>query len=135
MRALTALDIARRGIIRREIATRIRHPVRVQIPGECLPSGFTLRALPQMPVIAGSGNTVRNVVGSARKLRLVDIDFLQAEIAWATDHDASRWREGFDRGDYGLGLEVIPFSVQRGYDGNEIFTQWQPLHFYLTVPS
>lgn len=133
MRPPTTFDQVQRRMIERDMARRIRQPVLIALPDSLLHSGCEFRSLRQMPVTYGAGDTVRNIIGSAHHLQL-NVDGLHAEIRWASDFQANRIRERFERHELTLALQHHVIDEIRGYNGETIVTRWQPIRLEL-VPQ
>ncbi len=126
-------------MIRRDVAARIRQPIELPLPRGVLPAGCEFRLFRQIPLMAGSENSVRNIVGSCRHMR-VDSGTFRGELAWASDDAAVRYRESVDAGHlaYELNIaiqeetEIRAGESYRGFTGPMLLaSKWTPLSISL----
>lgn len=125
--------------IRRDSAARIRQPIELPLPRGVLPAGCEFRLIPQIPLMAGSENSVRNIVGSCRHMR-VDSRTFRGELTWASDQAAVRYRESVDAGHLAFELNTVILEELeiragesfRGFTGPMLLaSKWQPLSISL----
>ena len=111
------------------------------IPSNHLASGCRFRARNQMPVLAGLGCSVRDIVGSVRHLR-VDRGKLTGSLRWCDDSEAAISREKFNSGVLRLNLETVEFAICALKRGEELFGlrgpmnavyEWQPVFVRLVA--
>lgn len=76
------------------------------IPANHLERGVRFRSRRQMPVLAGSGDSVRDIVGSVRQLR-IDRGRLTGSLRWCDDQAAAAVRAKYDAGILSLNLEIV----------------------------
>lgn len=115
--------------------------IELAIPSNHMASGVRYRVRNQMPVLAGNGCSVRDIVGSIRQLKITR-DKLQGSLRWCADSHADVSRLKFESGFLQLKLETCELAICSLNRGEELYGfrgpmnmvyEWQPL-FVRLVP-
>lgn len=115
--------------------------VAFDIPSTSLPEGCQFRKVNQMPVLAGLGCSVRDVVGSVRKLRIAGSK-LVGWLRWCDDEKSKALRGKYKAGLLTLRMETVDLAICslrhgeefRGHHGPmNLVYEWQPLQVRLVA--
>lgn len=113
------------------------------IPPNHLERGVRFRSRRQMPVLTNLGDSVRDIVGSVRQMR-IDRGRLTGQLRWCDDAPAAAVRAKFEAGNLRLNLEIVELSVcvlKRGEEfcghrgPTTVVCEWQPICARLVASS
>lgn len=98
-------------------------PVRsvdIKLPVNVLESGVRFRPKRQMPILAGSALTVRDIVGSIRNLK-IQAGTIRGDVRWCSDDAAQAVKSKVESGVLRFRLDIVELELS----GNTI-KRWMP---------